>query len=127
MLAPVIPFVNDHEIEDIVAASVAAGAAALGYILLRLPGEVGPLFQEWLAEHYPLKAARVENAVRQMRGGRLYQAQWGERMRGSGPMAGLIHRRFYKALGDHGIDQDARLPELRTDRFLAPGRQESLF
>ena len=121
MVAPVIPFVNDHEIEDIVAASVAAGARSLAYILLRVTAEVGPLFQEWLHEHYPLKALRVENAVRQMRGGRLYQAQWGERMRGSGAMAALIERRFVKALSDHGIERDARLSELRTDRFRPAG------
>jgi DNA repair photolyase len=127
MVAPVIPFVNDHEIEDIVAASVAAGALSLAYILLRLPAEVGPLFQEWLHEHYPLKALRVENAVRQMRGGQLYQAQWGERMRGSGAMAALIERRFVKALSDQGIERDARLSELCTDRFRPPGYQESLF
>jgi len=127
MVAPVIPFLNDHEIESIVAACVSAGAGSLAYILLRLPGEVAPLFQEWLETHYPLKARRIENAVRQMRGGKLYRAQWGERMRGSGPMAGLIDRRFAKALADHGIARDARLPELRTDLFRPPGYQETLF
>jgi DNA repair photolyase len=127
MVAPVIPFINDHEIENIVQATVEAGAQALNYILLRLPREVGPLFQEWLEEHYPLKAARVEAAVRQMRGGQLYRAEWGARMRGSGPMAELIEKRFAKALADHGIDRDARQINLRTDLFRPPGQQQSLF
>jgi DNA repair photolyase len=127
MVAPVIPFVNDHELEDIVAASVAAGAQALAYIMLRLPAEVGPLFQEWLAEHYPLKASRVENAVRQMRGGKLYRSGWGVRMRGSGPIAELISKRFAKAVAKNGIGADASLGGLRTDLFRPPGYQESLF
>ena len=127
MVAPVIPFVNDHEIEDIVRATVEAGAQALNYILLRLPREVGPLFQEWLEEHYPLKAARVEAAVRQMRGGQLYRSGWGARMRGTGPMAELIEKRFARALADHGIDRDARQIDLRTDLFRPPGQQQSLF
>jgi len=127
MVAPVIPFVNDAELEDIVEACVRAGARSLGYILLRLPREVGPLFQEWLAEHYPLKAARVENAVRQMRGGALYRAEWGERLKGTGPMAELIEKRFSRALAKQGIERDARLVELRTDLFDPPGHQQSLF
>ncbi len=127
MVAPVIPFVNDSEVEAIVDACAAAGARSLGYILLRLPREVGPLFQEWLAEHYPLKAARVENAVRQMRGGDLYRAQWGERLRGTGPMAELIEKRFTRALAKQGIERDARLVELRTDLFQPPGYQHDLF
>ena len=127
MVAPVIPFLNDHEIEAIVAAAVAAGAKSLGYILLRLPREVGPLFQEWLETHYPLKASRVENAVRDMRGGKLYQSGWGSRMRGHGPLADLIERRFARALADHGMERDARLPELRCDLFQPPGYQASFF
>ncbi|MGE0624565.1 MAG: PA0069 family radical SAM protein [Pseudomonadales bacterium] len=127
MVAPVIPFVNDSEIEAIVEACVAAGARSLGYILLRLPREVGPLFQEWLAEHYPMKASRVESAVRQMRGGALYRAEWGERLRGVGPMAELIEKRFARALSKQGIERDAGLGALRTDLFRPPGFQESLF
>jgi DNA repair photolyase len=127
MVAPVIPFVNDSEIEAIVSACAGAGAKALGYILLRLPAEVAPLFEEWLRVHYPLKADRVLNAVRQMRGGRLYQAQWGERMRGTGPLAELIHDRFRRAAVDHGITPDERLPDLDTTRFRPPGHQDSLF
>lgn len=128
MVAPVIPFVNDSEIESIVDACVAAGARSLGYILLRLPREVGPLFQEWLGEHYPLKAARVESAVRQMRGGALYRSGWGERQRGAGPMADLIEKRFARALARHGLGQRGDdLAALRTDLFRPPGYQETLF
>ncbi len=127
MVAPVIPFVNDHEIEAIVSACVEAGARSLGYILLRLPREVAPLFQEWVRDHYPLKAGRVENAVRQMRGGELYRSEWGKRMRGSGAMAELIENRFAKALRDHGVDRDTRPTNLRTDLFRPPGHQENLF
>jgi len=126
MVAPVIPFINDAEIEDIVAACVDAGARALGYILLRLPLEVAPMFHSWLTTYYPLKAERVENALRSARGGRLYQAQWGQRMVGNGPIAELIGRRFDKALKRHGLE-DAQLPELRTDHFRVPNPQQTLF
>jgi DNA repair photolyase len=127
LVAPVIPFLNDHEIEAIVGHCVDAGAKSLSYILLRLPQEVAPLFKEWLQEHYPLKALRVENAVRQMRGGALYRSEWGQRMRGTGPMAELIGKRFTKALRDHGVDSAAPLSGLRTDLFQPPGYQACLF
>ena len=127
MVAPVIPFINDHELEDIVQAAAIAGACQAAYNLLRLPLEVAPLFQEWLQEHYPLKASRVENAVRQMRGGALYKAQWGARMRGNGPMAELIERRFDRALKKAGMERDREATPLRTDLFNPPGRQAELF
>jgi DNA repair photolyase len=127
MVAPVIPFVNDGEMEDILAACAAAGARSAGYILLRLPREVGPLFQEWLQAHYPLKAERVENSVREMRGGRLYRSGWGQRMRGSGPIADLISSRFAGALKANGLDQSDRMGELNCDLFRPPGYQEQLF
>ncbi len=127
LAAPIIPFVNDSEIEDIVAACAAAGVSSMAYILLRLPREVAPLFQEWLDTHYPLKASRVENAVRQMRGGKLYRSGWGQRMRGTGPMAELIDSRFSKALRSNGLNSSSRSPELRRDLFRPPGYQESLF
>jgi len=88
---------------------------------------VAPLFQEWLDTHYPLKASRVENAVRQMRGGKLYRSGWGQRMRGTGPMAELIDNRFSKALRSNGLNTSSRSPDLRCDLFRPPGHQESLF
>lgn len=126
MVAPVIPFINDAELEDIVSTCVDAGAGALAYILLRLPLEVAPMFHSWLERYYPLKTERVENALRSARGGKLYQAQWGQRMVGSGPIAELIGTRFAKALRRHGLE-GVRLPELRTDLFAVPNPQESLF
>ena len=77
MVAPVIPFINDSEIEAIVAAAADAGAMSAGYILLRLPLEVGDLFHGWLAQHYPLKAERVMSAIRSTRGGKAYDPTWG--------------------------------------------------
>jgi len=126
MVAPVIPFINDAELEHIVDAAVAAGASALGYILLRLPLEVAPMFSSWLETHYPLKAERVLSAIRSARGGRLYQAGWGTRMVGDGPIAQLIANRFARAARRHGLD-GVSLPELRTDLFRVPNPQQSLF
>lgn len=127
MVAPVIPFLNDQEIEAILAAVAEAGATDAGYILLRLPLEVRALFEEWLEAHYPLKARRVMGAIQQMRGGKAYDSAWGERMRGSGAMAELIGRRFAAAARRHGLTTGDRRP-LRTDLFRPPGyRQLGLF
>ncbi len=131
MVAPLIPFINDAELEAIVGACADAGARALGYILLRLPLEVAPLFEHWLETHYPLKAERVLAAVRAMRGGKLYDSAWGKRMRGEGPFARLIADRFRKAATRHGL-HGAQLPAPRTDLFrtLSPAvaaGQQSLF
>lgn len=116
MLAPVIPFINDHEIETVVARSAEAGAEFAGYVMLRLPFEVKDLFEEWLAEHYPLKAEHVMSRVREMRGGKTYQAEWGVRMRGQGVYADLVAKRFEVARRKHGLDVSRRA-ELRTDLF----------
>ena len=124
MVAPVIPFINDHEIEAIVAKSAEAGAGSAGYIMLRLPYEVKDLFAEWLAEHYPQKAERVLNRVRDLGGGKVYDAEWGSRMRGKGIYADLIERRFEVALRKHGLAEPRRT-ELRTDLFRT--RQSVLF
>ena len=116
MMAPVIPFINDHEIESVVARSAEAGAEFAGYVMLRLPFEVKDLFTEWLAEHYPPKAAHVMSRVREMRDGNAYQSEWGVRMRGQGIYADLIAKRFEVARRKHGLDL-ARRAELRTDLF----------
>ena len=125
MMAPVIPAINDSEIEAVVAAAAAAGAEFVGYVVLRLPFEVKALFAEWLAEHYPLKAEHVMNRVRDLRGGKEYQAEWGTRMRGQGVYADLIAKRFEIALRKNGLDKSPRRRELRTDRFRQT--QRSLF
>ncbi len=111
LMAPVIPGLNDHEIDAVMTAAAEAGATRAGYVLLRLPLEIKALFREWLAEHYPDRAKKVINLIRSMRGGRDYNPCFGERMRGTGPYADLIENRFLaacKRLGlnaaEHAID-----------------------
>lgn len=119
MVAPVIPFVNDHEIEDIVSQVAAAGAQSANYVLLRLPNEVAPLFEEWLMLYYPDRAKRVMSAIQSTRGGRKYRAQWHTRMVGTGQMAELVRTRFHAALKRNGL-KERDLGTLRTDLFEPP-------
>ncbi len=119
-VAPVIPALNDHEIERLVEAGAAAGAEGAGYIVLRLPLEVAPLFREWLERAFPDRAARVMRAVRELHGGRDYDPAWGRRMKGEGVLARLIARRFEAARRRHGLDGPDR--RLRTDLFRPPPR-----
>ena len=123
MVAPVIPFINDHEIERIVQRTAEAGAQVIRYILIRLPLEVRPLFEEWLRLHYPGKAARVMSAICDTRGGTAYRSEWGKRMVGEGPVAMLIAKRFSKAVRDQTSLADD-LPTLRTDLFTPPDRRK---
>jgi len=109
MVAPVVPAINDSEIEAILDASARAGASAAGYVVLRMPHEIKDLFREWLHAHFPDRAARVIAIVRQMRGGRDYDAEWGKRQRGEGPYARLIADRFARATRRLGLDKP-RLP-----------------
>ena len=125
MAAPIIPIVNDSEIETIVAEAASAGAGFVGYVMLRLPFEVKDLFAEWLAEHYPLAAEHVMNRVRDLRGGKAYQAEWGTRMSGTGVYADLIAKRFEIARRKSGLEKTPRRMELRTDLFRR--NQGSLF
>ena len=115
MTAPVIPGLNDTEIEALLEASAEAGASWAGYVLLRLPYEIKDLFHEWLAEHYPDRAARIVNLIREMRGGKDYDPRWFERGRGRGPYAELIAKRFRRAARANGLDGER--PPLRTDLF----------
>ena len=126
-LSPMIPGLNDHEIEAIMAAAAEAGAASASWILIRLPHEVKELFEAWLGEHYPERSARVLSLIRQSREGRLNDPNFGSRMRGSGPFAKLIRERFLKARARCGLDR--RLPPLRADLFRPPDdtTQLSLF
>jgi DNA repair photolyase len=94
MVAPIIPALNDSEIEDILRAANESGATEAGYVLLRLPFEIKDLFQEWLDENFPDRASHVMTLIRGMRRGREYDAQWGQRMVGSGPYADMIAKRF---------------------------------
>ncbi len=121
MFAPVIPAINDHELEGIVEAAAAAGAGRAGYLLLRLPGEVRDLFYEWLETYYPERAARVRNRIRELRGGRDYDPRFGIRMRGQGPWADLLRRRFDQACRRHGLEHGRGKP-LETGLFRPPSR-----
>ncbi len=124
-VAPVIPALNDHELEGIVAAAAEAGASSAAYILLRLPREVRALFKEWLATHYPDRAAHVMSLIRQSRQGAENDAQFGRRMRGTGAIADAIAHRFRLAVKRHGLDRPAR--PLDTSKFRRPaGEQLSL-
>ncbi|WP_300550835.1 PA0069 family radical SAM protein [Roseovarius sp.] len=128
MTSPIIPGLTDHEIEALLAAGQEAGADAASWIMLRLPLEVAPLFQEWLQAHYPDRVNRVMNRVREMHGGKDYEAEWGRRMRGTGVYARLIARRFEAAAARLGLSGDR--PGLRLDLFERPfekGAQMSLF
>ena len=121
MVAPVIPAINDEEIETILTRAHARGAREAGYIVLRLPHEARELFAEWLVQHYPGKARHVLSLVRDMRGGKLYDATFGKRMSGVGPYAWMIGRRFEMALEKIGYPKSRA--RLRTDLFTPPARQ----
>lgn len=128
MASPIIPGLTDHEIERLVQAGAEAGASAASMITLRLPREVGPLFQDWLARHFPDRAARVMARVREMHGGKDYVSDYGVRMTGKGVYADLLQRRFARARKAHGLARD--LAPLRCDLFQRPlqaGDQLSLF
>ena len=119
LIAPVIPAVTDHELEDVVAAAADAGARSASYILLRLPLEVAELFREWLAAHHPLRATHVMSLVRGMRAGRDDDPRFGHRMRGRGPVAELIAARFHAAVRRHGLAVREPLA-LTTAHFRVP-------
>ncbi len=102
--APVIPGLNDHELEAVLEASAKAGATSAMYVTLRLPLEIKDLFREWLADARPDRAARVMSLIRQTRGGRDYDPDWNQRMKGSGPVAELIATRFRAAVKRYGLD-----------------------
>ena len=128
MVSPVVPTLTDPELEAILEAGAEAGAEAASWIMLRLPLEVSPLWQDWLAEHYPDRAGRIMARLREMHGGKDYDARWGHRMRGQGHYAALIKARFGRAARALGLDRT--LPDLCCDLFRPPqaaGDQLSLF
>jgi DNA repair photolyase len=120
LVAPVIPALTDHEMEDILAAAKSAGATRAGYVLLRLPHELKILFREWLAEHYPDRAAHVMSLINQARGGKDYDSQFGTRMRGTGPYAELLRTRFALAQRKLGFAPASERYELNTHLFRPP-------
>jgi DNA repair photolyase len=124
LVAPLIPFITDLHMEEILERAAEAGATDAAYILLRLPKEVAPLFKEWLTAHYPLKAAHVMSLVRQMSGGRDYDGRFGVRQTGTGPHAQLIARRFDIACRRLGLAR--RRDELDRTQFRRPGEMPQM-
>jgi len=130
-VAPIIPFLNEPEIEQIIEAAAQAGAQAIHYTVVRLPWEVKPLFEEWLMHHVPDRAARIMARVRELRGGKDYDADFSLRMKGEGVWAQLIAQRVRKAAARHGLGR--RAPELDSSAFdrcalhLDDGPQMGLF
>ncbi|MEJ2623079.1 MAG: PA0069 family radical SAM protein [Pseudolabrys sp.] len=123
MVAPVIPALNDQEIERILDSAAAAGVKEAGYILLRLPLEVRDLFREWLQANYPHREEHVFKLIRDTRGGKDYDAKWGERMKGTGPYAWMIGRRFEMACEKFGLNE--RKLRLSTADFRPPKRENA--
>ncbi|MBW6523771.1 PA0069 family radical SAM protein [Sphingomonas sp. RHCKR47] len=127
-MAPVIPAVTDHEVEDIVAAAAAAGALGVSYIPVRLPWEVAPLFRAWLDEHFPDRAGKVMATIQSLRGGRDNDPGFFTRMRGQGVWAELLRTRFRIARAKHGFSDERRRLNLDCSRFRPPaGAQGELF
>ena len=127
LAAPIIPAVNDHEIEGIVRRAAEAGATHAAYILLRLPHEVKEIFAEWLAQHMPDRAEHVLSLIRQASGGRDYDNRFGVRMRGRGPYADMIRQRFNAACSRHSLQRDRQETRQRLDcsRFRSPGPEQT--
>lgn len=124
LAAPVIPFINDDELEAIIVAAAAAGARSAHYILLRLPLEVKDMFRAWLDAHFPERARRVMSVITDMRGGKDYDARFGVRMRGEGVYAQLLERRFAAVLRKAGLAARDSLA-LDCTRFRVPGRRDA--
>ncbi|WP_332680585.1 PA0069 family radical SAM protein [Bosea sp. (in: a-proteobacteria)] len=123
LVAPIIPAVNEHEIERILDAAKAAGAREAGYVLLRLPLEVKDLVQDWLVTHHPDKMRHVVSLIRSTRGGKDYDSAWGQRQVGSGPYAWMIGRRFEMAAERLGFN--ATRLRLRSDLFVRPEKEKA--
>lgn len=117
-IGPIIPFINDHEIESLLEASREAGARSAHYTVIRLPLEVSPLFEQWLQAHFPDRAKRVMHRIQDMRDGKNYDARFFSRMKGEGVLANLIRMRFANTVRRLGLSRDR--PDLDTDLFRRP-------
>lgn len=122
MVAPIIPGLTDQKMERILDSAYAAGAREAGYVVLRLPLEVSPIFKDWLLRHYPDRYRHVMSLIRSMRDGKDYDSEWGKRMRGAGPYAWQIGRRFEITAKRLGLNAERRT--LRTDQFVAAGKDQ---
>jgi len=120
MMAPIVPGLNDHEIERVLDSAANAGAREAGYVILRLPLEVSPIFKDWLLRHYPDRYRHVMSLIRSMRDGKDYDSEWGKRMKGAGPYAWQIGRRVEMAAKKFGLNQERS--RLRTDLFMGSER-----
>jgi DNA repair photolyase len=120
MAAPLIPALNDSEMESILAAAAEAGATSAGYLLLRLPLEIKDLFREWLEAHEPGRAKHVMSLIRSMRGGRDYDSAWHLRQKGTGPYASMIAQRFQIAIKRLGLNREHA--DLDVSKFRRPGK-----
>jgi DNA repair photolyase len=127
LAAPIIPVVNDHELEDILTAASNVSAKSAAYIFLRLPLEIDTLFTEWLQQHYPDRVDHVLSIMRQSRGGKTYESQFHTRMKGRGVFADLLHQRFQPATRKHGFNIDSSRNHLDMTRFRKQNEQLSLF
>ena len=121
LIAPIVPSINDHEIESIMAAVAEHGATHVNFVLLRLPHEVKEIVRDWLGKHFPDRARRVMAVMQAMRGGKDYDATWGLRQRGEGPFAKLVAERVELAAKRHGLTIGS--VRLRTDLFSRPAPQ----
>ena len=118
-------FVFDHEVQAILEAVAEAGALGAGYVVIRLPLGVGPIFERWLEEHFPGSKTKILERIRDMRGGKLNDSRFGSRMRGEGIHAEMIRQMFSTAARKAGLDQPR--PSLSTAAFNRPGEQLTLF
>jgi DNA repair photolyase len=120
-VAPIIPFITEPDLERVLEAARDAGAVHASYTVLRLPWEVNPLFQQWLEAHFPERAQRVMNRVREMRGGKDYDSDFATRMHGEGVWADLIRQRFDKAVWRLGFgERNGRIRRLDASQFRRP-------
>ena len=120
MTAPMIPALNDAEMESLLEAAAKRGAVAAGFTFLRLPLELAPMFEEWLEAHHPGKAKHVMSLIRQSRAGKAYQSEWGTRMRGTGPYAEMLRVRFEAACHRLGLNKRRDTWRLDCSQFRAP-------
>lgn len=125
LCSPMIPMINDSELESLLEAARDAGARSASYMLVRLPREVAPLFEEWLQAHYPQRAAHVMSIIRQCRGGEVYDSRFGKRFTGEGAFAALLAQRFAVAMRRLGLEKRGDVA-LDCSRFCPPGGQMAL-
>ena len=125
LMAPIIPSVNDHEIESILKSAKDAGASASGYVVLRLPHELPTVFKEWLETHMPDKSKKIMSQIKQIHGGKIYNSESFTRHKGSGVLAKLIEKRFEVAMNKYDLKKPKK-KELRCDIFIRPGQSGTL-